>query len=39
MDKNRYMTDFVSSFKIAFSKYQKQAFINQPENLEWASFI
>ena len=29
----------VGSSKLVFSKYQKQAFINQPRNLEWASII
>ena len=28
-----------SSSIIVFSKYQKQVFINQPKNREWASFI
>ena len=39
MDKNRYMMDIAGSSKVVFSKYQKQAFMNQARNREWASFI
>lgn len=33
------MMGIAGSFKVVFSKYQKQAFINQPRNREWASLI
>ena len=36
MDENRYMME---SSKVVFSKYQKQAFINQVGNWEWALLI
>ena len=39
MDENGYMMGIVGSSKVVFSKYQKQAFINQPGNREWASLI
>lgn len=39
MDENGYMMDIAESSKIVFSKYQKQAFMNQTRNWEWASFI
>ncbi len=39
MDENGYMIGVAGSFKVVFSKYQKQAFINQASNREWASLI
>ena len=39
MDENGYMMGIADSSKVVFSKYQKQAFINQPGNREWASLI
>ena len=36
---NGYMMGIAGSSKVVFSKYQKQAFINQPGNQEWASLI
>ncbi len=39
MDENRYLMGIAGSSKVVFSKYQKQAFINQARNREWASFI
>ena len=39
MDENGYMMGIAGSSKVVFSKYQKQAFINQPGNREWASLI
>ncbi len=39
MDEKRYMMGITGSFKVVFSKYQKQAFINQPGNREWTSLI
>lgn len=37
IDKNGYMMSIVGSFKVVFSKYQKQGFINQAGNQELAS--
>lgn len=37
--KNKYMMGIAESFKVVFSKYQKQAFMNQVKNQKWASFI
>lgn len=34
MDDNNYMIDVMGSFKVIFSKYQKQTFINQADNRE-----
>lgn len=39
MDENGYMMSVVESSKMIFSKSQKQAFINQASNWEWALFI
>ncbi len=39
MDENGYMIGIAGSSKVVFSKYQKQAFINQAGNREWASLI
>ena len=39
MDENGYMMGVVGSSKVVFSKYQKQAFINQAGNREKASLI
>ena len=39
MDKNGYMMGITESSKVVFSKYQKQAFMNQARNRKWASFI
>ena len=39
MDENGYMMGVAGSSKVVFSKYQKQAFINQAGNREWASLI
>ncbi len=39
MDENDYMMGVAGSSKVVFSKYQKQAFINQAGNREWASLI
>lgn len=39
MDENRYMMGIAGSSKVVFSKYQKQAFVNQAGNREWASLI
>ena len=39
MNENGYMIDIVGSSKVVFSKYQKQAFINQAGNRECASLI
>lgn len=33
------MMGVAKSSKVIFSKYQKEAFINQVDNQEWASFI
>ena len=39
MDENGYMMGIAGSFKVVFSKYQKQAFINQAGNRKWTSLI
>ncbi len=39
MDESGYMMSIAESFKVVFSKYQKQVFINQAGNGEWASLI
>ena len=39
MNENGCMMDIAGSSKVVFSKYQKQAFINQAGNREWASLI
>ena len=39
MDENRYIMGIGRSSKVVFSKYQKQAFMNQAENREWTSHI
>ena len=39
IDENGYMMDIAGSSKVVFSKYHKQAFINQAGNREWASLI
>ena len=39
MDENGYMMGIAESSKVVFSKYQKQAFINQARNQEWVSLI
>lgn len=39
MDENSYMMGIAGSSKVVFSKYQKQAFIKQAGNREWASLI
>ena len=39
MDENGYMMGIAGSFKVVFSKYQKQAFVNQVGNREWVSLI
>ncbi len=39
MDENGYMIGIAGSSKVVFSKYQKQAFINQAGNRKWASLI
>ena len=39
MNKNGYMIDIDRRSKVVFSKYQKQAFIKQAGNREWASLI
>ena len=39
MDENRYMMGIAGSSKVVFSKYQKQAFINQAKKREWTSLI
>ena len=39
MDENGYMMGIAGSSKVVFSKYQKQAFMNQAGNREWASLI
>ena len=39
MDENGYIIGEARSSKVIFSKYQKQAFINQAVNREWASLI
>ena len=39
MDENGYMISIVKSSKVVFLKYQKQAFINQAGNQEWATLI
>ena len=39
MDENGYMMGVAGSSKVVFSKYQKQAFVNQASNREWASLI
>ncbi len=39
MDENGYMLGVGGSSKVVFSKYQKQAFIKQARNREWASLI
>ena len=39
IDENGYMMSIVWSSKVVFSKYQKQAFINQAGNREWVSLI
>ena len=33
------MMGIAGSSKVVFSKYEKQAFINQAGNQEWASFV
>lgn len=37
MDENGYMMGIAGSSKVVFSKYQKQAFINQAGTREWAN--
>lgn len=39
MDKNKYTISIVGNSKVLISKYQKQAFISQPENRKYALFI
>ena len=39
MDENGYIIGVAGSSKVVFSKCQKQAFINQARNWEWASLI
>ena len=39
MDKNGYIMGVAGSFKVVFSKSQKQVFINQAGNWKWVSFI
>ena len=39
VDENGYMMDIVASSKVMFSKYQKQAFVNQAGNRELATLI
>ncbi len=39
MDENGYMMGIAGSSKVVYSKYQKQAFINQAGNREWVSLI
>ncbi len=39
MDENGYMMGITESSKGVFSKYQKQALINQADNREWAPLI
>ena len=39
MDENSYMIGMAGSSKVVFSKSQKQAFINQAGNREWALLI
>ncbi len=39
MDKDGYIMGISGSSKVMFSKYQKQAFINQIRNQELASLI
>lgn len=39
MDENGYVMSVAGGSKVVFSKYQKQAFINQAGNGEWASLI
>ncbi len=38
-DENRYMINIAGSSKVIFSKYQKQTFMNQARNRDWASLI
>ncbi len=39
MDENGYMMGIARNSKMVFSKYQKQAFMNQAKNWKWASLI
>lgn len=39
MDENSYIIYVMRSSKAVFSKYQKQAFINQADNRKWVSLI
>lgn len=39
MNENDYIICITKSFKVIFSKYQKQAFRNQAGNREWVSLI
>ncbi len=39
MDENSYIMGIAESFKVVFSKYQKQAFINQAGNQKCSSLI
>lgn len=39
MDENGYIINIMGSSKVTFSKYQKQAFVNQVRKRRWVSFI